>query len=763
MIIDRRPDEGDIDVSISTPFRFGIRDADSRADLASMYCAMTCAKAVFVPAEDLPSTDSGLAGADVVLSTFDDASGVVAPNTPCDQVLPMPVVADTTVYRIEKTTDGPVQEGVLYLTMSAQSPTQPYSFKVTLAAPSVFPTVSDYLLYEDYVGVVVGFVYWPESTGLFLFFREGGDGTKYITIAGPASDGVGTREVYATVDMTAAGLDWASAVTYTIYWDPTEFRRIAQVYAAGSDNVEVLLAEVSLDDLDPFLLTVRMGQLYMEDTPATKVTALVGLDGTEMGNYIDIYGIEFANFGRVLAYGGSQTATSTLDVLPNALIELVGIDGADEWRSEGTFTEDVNTETLHMAATTTTETGPARHFRTEPDLSRGEWMLVGKIAALNSVHEGVYTTGIGVSVEDGTRKFSLLLLDDFARTTMGIADAGAVEDDTLIDYRLPADDIDWSSEVPFLLVGSATSNTLRTYITTDDTAVIDSAYSSAGYEASAETAVSFGFVGTGDFSGDIYLAYLWVFPNCTFYEPVNADMPEAADVPWTRTTNDIGTRTLDATFKVDCTTQGAYDIYSITDATYDDTSGGVILFKATVTDWTDSDGADSPTRSEFGPIAAVRTTTVAAQVYFVRTDDSTTYVFLSNEASDYQDVLAQNSAGLAICAEIDPSVAHVYMLDVRPFQHVRLYLDYATTPAIDIPWPSSGALRELPAYMPDDAVVAFGSLGEDSGVACEFAFVRCSIGRGYDFKVSNTLDEDTLTASVYGSRLSVVIDVLDED
>lgn len=751
LVINRRPDEGDEDVSISTPFRFGVRDADTRADLSTVYCAVTCARTFLVPDEDLPSKAVDLAAADVVFSNFDDASGAVEPGNPCDQTLVD--VAGTTVYRIEKAdVDGTAQEGTLFLTLDAQEERRPYSVKVRLDLAFVTATISPYAPYTDYVGVVIGFVYWPENTGIFLFFRDDG-AVKRVAIVGPSTDGAGTRSVE-----EVAVFDWTEPATYTIFWDASQFGRVARVFATGDDGEETLLAEVALSSLNTFLPSTRMGDLVAEDEPTGKVTALVGLDGSEQGNYIDVYALDFANFGRVLLYEGAQTGSSSVETTPSALIEVVGTGGADEWGSVGDFTEETTSAALHMTATA----APATHAREEPDLSRGEWVVVGKIAAENATHPGTYTTGMGVLVEDGTRAIRLSLLDDFARITVGIDDADADDDDTLTGYRVPAADVDWEDSVEFTLVGSLSRDVLRLYLSgEDEVAAVDVAYTAPGYTASTATALSFGVVGDGEFSGDFYLVYLWVFPNCTLYEPAAASYPD--DQGWSRASSG-GTRdAAGAALAVDCTTAGAYDVYYIDDATYDAESGAAVIFKAEVSTWTDASGAASPLRSEFGPIASIRTTTVSAQVRFIAADDGTTYVFLSNEESDYQDVLAQNTAGRAISAEIDLSVAHVYLLDVRPFQHVRLYLDYATEPAIEAAWPSAGTLRELPTYVPSTAVIAWGSLNEDAGVACTFAFFRGSVGRGYDFKVSLDLEEDVLVDSVYGSHLDVAIDVEDED
>lgn len=751
-IVNRRPDEGDTDVSLSTPFRFGVRDADTRVDLSTIYGSATFARAVYRPDEDLPTADAVLAaaGAGLTLSVFNDASGAVNPGDPCDQTLE--VVGADTVYRIEKSgVDDAPQEGMLYVTLPAQDPAQPYAAKVTLDLAFVTAASYSYTTHADFVGVVVGFIYWPENTGIFLLFRD--DGTKRITVAGPAEDGIGTRPVSASV-----AYDWSSITTYTIYVDPTVYARKAQVYATDTAGEETFLAEVDLDTLNEFLPSVRMGSLYAENTPDSKVTLVFGLDGTDQGNYIDIYSFSLANYGRVLVHQGMQTGSSTVETLPSELIETIGAGGADEWSSQGTFLYETTSAALHITAAT----GPAAYSREEPDLATGEWLVIGRIAGENAVHEGTYFTGMGVRVEDGTRRIQLSLLDDFSGHTIGVDDADAAEDAVLTGYRLPADAVEWEDAFSFTLLGSLSRDALRLYVgDEDEVAAVDAAYTAAGYDASADTAATFGFTASGDYAGDFYLAHLWVFPNCTFYEPVDATYPEAQG--WTRLNAD-GTRQLIADdLEIDCAVAGAYDVYYIDDATYDETSGAALIFKATVAAWTDAAGASSPVRSEFGPIALVRTSTVAAQVRFAVTDDGVAYVFLSNEDDDYLDVLAQNTAGQSISAEIDLDTAHVYLLDVKPRQYVRLYLDYATEPAIEVAWPASGALRELPAIVAPTAVVAWGSLDENSGVKCTFPWVRASIGKGYDMKVNLSVAGADLQSKVYGSLVDLLLDVQDED
>lgn len=748
VIVNRRPDEGDTDVSADTPFRFGVRDVDTRIDLTSVYAAAVYGKAIYEPDEDIPSNDDALkAEATAYFSTFDDASGTAEPGNPCDQTIED--VSGTDVYRIEKSdADGVPQEGVLFIHVDDEG-VRPYAASAKIDLAFVDTGSSAYLPWSDAVGPLMGLVYWAENTGVFLFFRD--DGTKKVSIVGPAEDGSGTRSVE-----TTTVFDWsAEAYTYTIVIDPSVYRRKVMVFATDSAGEETLLAELDLDTFNEFLASVRMGNLYAEDAPS-KVTAVLGIDPRDMGNYIDIYDFVLHGYGAVLVQAGGQTGSSEVVVTPLEALHTPGEDGFDDWRSVGTM----EVEATDNSSILTAEAGSAYLRRDETDLESGEWLVLGKLAGANASHAGFYTTGMALIVEDGTRAFKLHFLDNFAANFIGIEEADADEHDDVSGYKIPSDGPDWETAFSFQLLGSASRD--RLLLTVDGAETIDHTYSASGYPSSTTAGVSFGFTETGDFSGDFYLFYLWLFPNCVFYEGEEATYPEAQG--WTRTTSGATRSLADEDLEIDATGVGHYDIYSVTDSTYDETSGAAVIFSAALESWTDDAGASSPPRSEFGPIAAVRTTTVAAQVFFVKNLDGVVYVYLSHEASDVSDVLAQNEAGRAISAEIDLDEEHIFILDVKPFHYIRLYLNMETTPAIEVKWEDSGTgLRALPTNMPADAVVAVGSLGEDAGVKGTFSYFRSSIGRGYDFSASLSLTEDALQEHVYGSKADIVIDVQDED
>lgn len=751
VITNRRPNEGDTDVSVSTPFRFGLRDLDTRVDLPTVYCAATYARAVFTPDADLPREDAVLeaAGVAVNLTTFNDSElGTSDPKNPCDESLE--TVGPDTVYRIEKGgVDGMFQEGILTLRAAAETRSQPCSFHARIDLPFVTPDAGyAYVPFADFVGVLIGLVYWPENTGVFLFFRD--DGTKRISVTGPATDEAGSRTVAASVVY-----DWSVPTTYSIHFDPTEHSRSAAVFATDSTGTETLLAEIDLNTIEEFDPSVRVGAVNPTRRPDDEIMALVGIDATDQGNYIDVYGLELANFGRVLLARGRQTAASSADVIPVGLSEIPG--DVDEWSQDTDLVVTVAEDVVLTA-----DVGATALYRDEPELAQGEWMVIGRLRAEGGTHDGVYYTGVGVQVEDGAKQYRLSFLDDFDTVTVGVDNTLAADDAVLTGYWLPATDVDWTADVDFLLLGSTSRDILRLYLAGETTApAVDKTYSSAGYPSTTAERVSVGFLSAGPEPGTVTLGYLWFFPHCTFYEAVDASYPDAQG--WTRTSSG-GTRALAAgLLEVDCAAVGAYDVYYLTDATYDPTSGAALLLHVEVLDWVDADGAVSPPRSEIGPIASIRVDDTSVQLRLVSVEGRT-YAYLSSSSSDWLRVVSQDLVGSALSTEVDTTLPHVFLLDVRPGHHVRVFVDFDETPAIDIDWVNAAdVLRALPAEVPAGAVVAWGSLDANAGVSVKVSYARASVGRGYDFRVNLRVTEDELQEHVYGSVSQLFIDVTDED
>src|SRR3990172_5468384 len=168
-IVNRKPDVGESDVGAEQALALGLRDQDTRVDLASVYMAVLYSRANYQP-DVLPIEDVELkAEAAVSFSHFNDAAGASAPNDPADQTIE--TVGLEQVYRVEHTVTASQQEGILYVTRDVQE-NRPVAVVVRLAAPVTSTASFEYVIYPDFTGAMVGLIYWPRRTGVFVFLRD---------------------------------------------------------------------------------------------------------------------------------------------------------------------------------------------------------------------------------------------------------------------------------------------------------------------------------------------------------------------------------------------------------------------------------------------------------------------------------------------------------------------------------------------------------------------------------------------------------------
>lgn len=749
-IVNRIPSQNDEAVASVGPFRFGVRDTDTRADLSSLDVLVTYGDGVYNPGNgSLPEQDETLAGAGVstYFSVFDDSIARIEPNNPCDQSLAL--VSSVDVYRIEKSdVDGSSQEGILYLHADVEEGPVGFSARVGLANVNV--DIYDYVTFSGFTGVLLGLVYWPKRLAVYLFFVD--DGTKKVVVAGPPSDDLGTRSTEVEVVF-----DWSTeAFNYTIVFDASPLHRTAWVCATDSAGEETLLAEIDLDTLSPLREGVPIG-----GRSSGGITCLVGGDFPDMGDYIDLYDLKVFDFGRVLLAGGNKTGACGRELSPTESVFFDGPGDIGSWLQIG---DGALTQTT-AAAVLETSGGADFLYREEPDLSAGEWLVIGRMALQESVHPGTYSTGAGLEVDDGTRKIFLTLLDDFSNFFLGLEESDATDDDVVTGYKTPSEDLDWSEGFDFTLQGSASRDVVRLFLGGSPEAAIDHPYSAAGWPSSGGTpGLSVGFpTAIPDLEGKLSVGHFWLLPFCSFFEGLDSSTPEAQG--WTRFTSSAS-RSLDAgRLCLDCLVPGSFDIYYIGDSGLDFSSGLAVHLRFQLENWTDAEGAVNPIRTEIGPIVALRMDAgTSVQLFAVQTEEGNFYLYLPGGESDVEEVLAQSSDGRAVSALVDVSEPAELLLDVKPQQYVRLYLNRDPDPVIDIPWASyTQVVRADPPDLPSTAVVAVGSLGEDGGVEACFDFFRASIGRGYDLSLTLELDEDTLEERVYGTEASMLISLQDKD
>lgn len=710
--------------------RLGVRDQDTSVDVDSLYAALLYAPVTY-RAEYVPEEDPIFQLEEVEQSfiSFNDTSYELDLNNP--STTSVLTVGGEPVYRIVRGADA--GEGFLYFTapITSASPIG-MACRVSISALVLGGSYS-YVTWGDFTGVMLGFLHWPRTTGLFLWFRDD-TVTKRITITGPALDDAGTRVEYATV-----AFDWSSedSFTYRILWDETQGRDVMAVSVLGASS-ETLLYSGTITGIDSFLDGVKVGQDHEE---AERAGLIVGIDAPETDS-IDVYKAALYTFGGVALRSGLPTVRSTSTVQSDESIPL----DADRWTvaGEGIFDGEAFTRTDG-------EAGSLLAARDEPALFQREWVVYAKFHAEVGQHPGTYDTGMGIVVEDGASVLSLRLYDDFDTHTLGFLHGDA---DVDTDYAFPVDDVEWENSTTVALVGSGVRNLVRTWM--NGVLGTEFSYDPGDYPASTERRLSVGFIPEGH-SGTLTFEYLWLLPRALCFEGIDATFPEAQG--WVRSSA-LATRSWSTpSLLVDARAAGAYDIYTAEAAVLEALSGAVIVGEITVSGWESSGRVNAP-NVQVGPVAmAAYSRTKGAYLCCAVAENGRMYVYIptSDLAASLTAVLRQTVAGRARSAELDFTQKHTYMLRVSPLNHVRLYVDFELV--IDIPWSTTEGF-DLPAHgLAAQAYAAFGALQE--GVSLSIGNARAAFGRGYDLGLGLSLTEDQLQQYVYGSDVATYLDFED--
>ena len=203
---------------------FSVRDADTRVDRYSVNCIATFAKTIYEGAA-LPTATN------TYVDVFNDALPETRPAAYIDRYISEDIPYDSDGDTVDDSTYGPVltlekaitgeatERGVLFVEADITDIT-PVGCEIQIGIQSYTTGASDYFDDTTYAGVVAGFVYWPQNTGVFIFFKDDGAGTLSIEVAGPAQDGSGTRLV-----STTTTYDWSGNIhdplSIRVVWDPT--------------------------------------------------------------------------------------------------------------------------------------------------------------------------------------------------------------------------------------------------------------------------------------------------------------------------------------------------------------------------------------------------------------------------------------------------------------------------------------------------------------------------------------------------------------
>ena len=718
------------------PIVFGVRDAENLVVSGSVYGFATFSKYGYRAdeTEELPLDDP------FAFEVFSDALPVPRPLLRAD------VEDDGDVLAISSSTTSPSANTLfLYAPVSYRVPTGA-EIRFRVSSPAA-PAAADYQSNTDYIGVHAGFVHWPSQTGVFIMFCDDA-GTKYVEVSG-VSDAAGLREVPTRYD-----IDWSDFSTFRIFFDASRYVGKAVVLITDeTTKIETEIFSENISDLGTFISTARIGGRDVSST-SDGVTAFVGID-YERAASIEVSHILVESHGEVLVAAGGvayrQTGVAQAsgviaaqlrsDVVMMRRSPLTWLTSIDQIVIEGAVTED------------------SRLRSEEPQLEAGNWLVFLRGRPQQQVHTGSYNTGMGFDVSDGTNicQFRFLNKDE---PEFGIFTADISSNQLLSDnYTKSA--FPWDSADSEILAVSFDGN-VEAVITSDISSAslsswpISLVYPTVLSDSAQNPRFDLGVLdqqkAIDEDTGVEFTGFLTI-ENFVF-------------MPLYEYTSDITT----------WTSHGTHDFYYKTIPSEEfvpNASGITVLVRATIGDITDQFGQINPVRMPSAALIAIPvTSTTFVQLQFVTSEDgSETFVFVSQDAQDYKEVLNPTSeVGRLISAQVDPTTEHFYLLCYQPGLGLRLFIDFAETPSIFIPWEDVGvaAKADLDSVL-SGISVAVGSIptlkfGSDfNSMAVTVTLAAVSVGSGYDYRVQLGTSRSDLESKVYSADANVFLTFTDTD
>jgi len=766
-IVNRVPGEGE-EMNPLQPVYFGVRDADYRTSLASVSALMTFSQQQYA-AEELPQDER------FFIDVFSDGVPIARTGEIVDRALDTPPQGPVLTLTNQS---ADTESGTLFLEEIA-TPRAPVGCEIRFSVQAfTLGTALPYQANSDYAGIMFGLIHWPTGSAVTVYLCDDG-ATKYLEFASPSQDGSGTRSVAERIDF-----DWSVNPVendFRILWDLTATTAKIYLFSTDADNEETLLHSESTSGWPLLLSSARMGNRTREDEDE-RVVAFVGIDGNRSSGdtEIDIEDIVLEHHGEILISSGIQTPCSSAVVTSNAMTRVVVASDTASWTNlDASFAgEEDEIFNLQRLADSSDSSMVVRE---ETDLQSESFLVLGKMQPQSSLHAGSFSTGMGFTLVDGTKEASFRFLE---RESMTVGIFTGTNRDIDTDYEQA--ELDWSDELPeLMLIANSASDFCHLYAT--DGSLLDEvepeislAYTALPAAADTTPRVSLGFVdtdgGVGLFDGFLVSDSFTLLPRCIFYYPYLSAAVPSGD--WTVTSSDAG-HSYDATSKtwqIRPTAEDEHTFCSLTYAEQDllvNETGLAVLMRVTVGDRK----AYGQTNEPRIPSPALLAIDVGSgrflQIQFVSDLPSSdpasrTFVFVSQDAQDYLEVLNPRSAlGQLISAPIDLSEEHFILVAYRPRGGIQVFLDMDPAPAIDIPWGEKDVVaREDVASVLTGTTVSIGSIPTiDAGnvMDVDVRMIASSRGSGHDFAVTLAVPEADLEDKIYGAQANVFIDVTDTD
>ena len=408
--------------------------------------------------------------------------------------------------------------------------------------------------------------------------------------------------------------------------------------------------------------------------------------------------------------------------------------------------------------------------RQEPRLEKKEdGAVVEAYVSAEIIEKVADSVGTGMSLDDGTNLFQVVMLESDTRRTIGLSKIGPVGD--LVDgYFTPSatldSHLDWRSLKLLKLVVDRLRGRVSLFV--NDVRYIDVALTDPLLPLTTSPVggrVAFGHVEVSDTTAKLNTAFLSYLTRYVAWELDEQKLPDDGTAPVVFTLDSYGAASQvlypaapNATElqigKVAFGTASSHCCYSKALPTFDDWHGIQVDFKAKVMGYTDGLGTSFAKNVWVGAGIQVFLSGKRLHLGFFDCGMDGRFIGIIPGSGSTTDIVERTDLGKRFSAPVDWTSSTFFRLVYRPYIGISVWVDNIQSgPVLTIPWRNDTDGFDLPVDS-TSAAVAFGHFDLEASSTTSWEFFRYGFSNGYEVAVEPQFEfsERAVVGYLYGGR-----------
>ncbi len=385
--------------------------------------------------------------------------------------------------------------------------------------------------------------------------------------------------------------------------------------------------------------------------------------------------------------------------------------------------------------------------RTEPRLvERLDGVMIEAYVAGEVITPDGDGTGMGFGIDDGEKRYEVMLVDNPSRSFYGIVKDTTRLDDESDGYHSPSSDADVGSlKLVRLVVDRLRPVGIgggRVELQVDEEVVLARNLASDVFPpTTGDGVVRFGHLGLPSAQGKLKISRINYLPRYLAWEAVDLLTPEDlginARVRFTENSTGLGSGSIVGGELIleKSDVGGSSKFVFEKGQAFSEIDGQQVDFKMKIESITDSGGQNFPKNSESGITLSVFLGNKKVEVGFFDCGPYGRYVAVLPPSGLASDVIQQTDVGRQYSAPVDWSIMTQYRLVIKGHDRIELTIGSPLSPpSISIPWRDSVRGFDLPLDITTPKL-SFGHSGAGTASVSRWEYVRWGLSNGFDVAV----------------------------